>query len=133
MGAALSLVVPLVSTVVPLVVKGAQKLFSLFKKKPDIPVPAPQAALEETGMTKAQAIERARREFGLDAVNHWNFGIIGQVKAGKSSLVNAVQGLRDTDPGDAHTLPRTCDKFTTGVFHGFTPELCDLATSSSSS
>ena len=99
MGAALA--VPLVTAVAPVVFKGAEKLFGLFKKKPTVPVPAPQAALRKTGMTKAQAIKLAKVKYGLDAVNHWNFGIIGQVKAGKSSLVNAVQGRRDTDPGDA--------------------------------
>ena len=96
MGAAL--VVPLVSVIVPAIVSIVHDLIQLFKKEPKQPA-VTDAGAGAIGLTKDEAIRSARETFGLDAVRNWNFGIIGQVKAGKSSLVNAVQGLKDNEPG----------------------------------
>ncbi|KAL0020819.1 hypothetical protein WJX79_000178 [Trebouxia sp. C0005] len=98
MGAAL--VVPLVSVIVPAIVSIVHDLIQLFKKEPKQPA-VTDAGAGAIGLTKDEAIRSARETFGLDAVRNWNFGIIGQVKAGKSSLVNAVQGLKDNEPGAA--------------------------------
>ncbi|TPX30150.1 hypothetical protein SeMB42_g07964, partial [Synchytrium endobioticum] len=43
--------------------------------------------------------EEARKELGLDCVNHYNFGIAGNSGTGKSSLVNAITRAK---PGDAN-------------------------------
>ncbi len=44
------------------------------------------------------AQRRMMQEKGLD-LNKWNWAVIGQTKAGKSSMINAVRGLKDKAPG----------------------------------
>ncbi|KAL0020843.1 hypothetical protein WJX79_010870 [Trebouxia sp. C0005] len=46
------------------------------------------------------AQRRMAQEMELD-LTKWNWAVIGQTKAGKSSIVNAVQGMKDNDPGAA--------------------------------
>ena len=53
---------------------------------------------KDAGLTKEEATALARDKFGLDA-EKWNIAVIGQTKAGKSSLINASLGLTDNSPG----------------------------------
>ena len=46
------------------------------------------------------AQRRMMQEKGLD-LDKWNWAVIGQTKAGKSSMINAVRGLKDNAPGTA--------------------------------
>ena len=50
------------------------------------------------GLSRAQLIQQAQNRFNFN-VTKWNMAIVGQTKSGKSSLVNSLRGLRDTDSG----------------------------------
>jgi putative ribosome biogenesis GTPase RsgA len=52
-------------------------------------------------LSHKEMIEGARRDHGMDVVNHYNFGVSGLSGVGKSSLINAIRGILDTDPGAA--------------------------------
>ena len=49
------------------------------------------------------AQRRMAQEMELD-LTKWNWAVLGQTKAGKSSIVNAVQGMKDNDPGKIYHL-----------------------------
>ncbi len=49
-------------------------------------------------VSRAQLIQQAQNRFNFD-VTKWNIAIVGQTKSGKSSLVNSLRGLHDTDSG----------------------------------
>jgi len=40
----------------------------------------------------------ASREMGMDTVTKYNFGVVGRSGTGKSSLINALLGIGDSDP-----------------------------------
>ncbi len=42
---------------------------------------------------------KAQEKLGMDTENKYNFGITGQAGAGKSSIINALCGRKDTDKG----------------------------------
>jgi len=48
-------------------------------------------------LSRDQMIQEARQKLGIDILRHYNFGIVGASGSGKSSLINAVRGLNDTD------------------------------------
>ena len=103
MGIALSTVTAVASATVA-VVSSVKGLFDLFRNEtPEHPA-VTEIGAGGAGMTKEQAIQEARRRFNLDAEHKWNFAMIGQTKAGKSSLVNAFQGMKDNDPGSYKRL-----------------------------
>ena len=43
---------------------------------------------------------QAREKLGIDVENDWNVGIAGLAGSGKSSLVNAIRGLKIGDQGE---------------------------------
>ena len=49
-------------------------------------------------LSRAKLIQQAQNKFNFE-VTKWNIAIVGQTKSGKSSLVNSLRGLRDTDSG----------------------------------
>ncbi|DBB03667.1 TPA: hypothetical protein ACH3X3_010994 [Trebouxia sp. C0006] len=51
-------------------------------------------------LSRAKLIQQAQNKFSFE-VTKWNIAIVGQTKSGKSSLVNSLRGLRDTDSGAA--------------------------------
>ncbi|DBA80653.1 TPA: hypothetical protein ACH3X1_007898 [Trebouxia sp. C0004] len=98
MGIAISTVTAVASAAVS-VVSSVKGLVDLFRDEtPKYPA-VTEIGARGVGLTKEQAIQEARRRFNLDAERKWNFAIIGQTKAGKSSLVNAFQGKKDNEPG----------------------------------
>ncbi|DBA82581.1 TPA: hypothetical protein ACH3X2_000790 [Trebouxia sp. C0005] len=55
--------------------------------------PSPKADIDN-------AQRRMAQERGLD-LTKWNWAVLGQTKAGKSSMINAIQGKKDSDSGAA--------------------------------
>lgn len=53
-------------------------------------------------VSRAQLIQQAQNRFNFN-VAKWNIAIVGQTKSGKSSLVNSLRGLQETDSGRLHT------------------------------
>ncbi len=49
-------------------------------------------------VSRAQLIQQVQNRFNFN-VTKWNIAIVGQTKSGKSSLVNSLRGLQDTDSG----------------------------------
>ena len=98
MGIALSTVTAVASAAVA-VVSSVKGLVDLFRNETPEPPAVTDRGAGGAGLTKEQAIQEARRRFNLDTACKWNFAMIGQTKAGKSSLVNAFQGMKDNDPG----------------------------------
>jgi len=62
-------------------------------------------------VSRAQLIQQVQNRFNFN-VTKWNIAIVGQTKSGKSSLVNSLRGLQDTDSGRLYTfnfdLPLKC-------------------------
>jgi len=59
-------------------------------------------------MSSEQLRNAARMEYGIDCVNNYNFAFVGTSGAGKSSLINAIQGIRDCDEGAARVDEVEC-------------------------
>ncbi|KAI9025615.1 interferon-inducible GTPase-domain-containing protein, partial [Hyaloraphidium curvatum] len=74
-------------------------IVSIFKQPPKRPVEVAPAQ----GKTPAELIAEAQRALGIDPVNKYNIGYCGPSGVGKSSLVNALLGLRNGAPGAADT------------------------------
>uniref|UniRef100_A0A914PZJ4 IRG-type G domain-containing protein n=1 Tax=Panagrolaimus davidi TaxID=227884 RepID=A0A914PZJ4_9BILA len=64
--------------------------FDYVKNKPENDIVVPEN-LEET-------IQKAKRDLKLDTRNCYNFAFIGHTCSGKSSLINAIRGLKDDHP-----------------------------------
>uniref|UniRef100_A0A914W6S5 IRG-type G domain-containing protein n=1 Tax=Plectus sambesii TaxID=2011161 RepID=A0A914W6S5_9BILA len=47
--------------------------------------------------------DAAHRQLGIDTIHEFNIGFCGRVKAGKSTLINALRGIRKGDQGWAPT------------------------------
>ena len=98
MGIAISTVTAVASAAVA-VVSSVKGLVDLFRNETPKHPAVTEIGAGGAGLTKEQAIQEARRRFNLDAACKWNFAMIGQTKAGKSSLVNAFQRMKDNEPG----------------------------------
>eukprot|EP00026_Physarum_polycephalum_P014515 Phypoly_transcript_15037.p1 GENE.Phypoly_transcript_15037~~Phypoly_transcript_15037.p1 ORF type:complete len:259 (+),score=27.71 Phypoly_transcript_15037:86-862(+) len=48
--------------------------------------------------TSFDRIREARQNLGIDVVHHYNFAFVGASGSGKSSLVNALRQMNDSDP-----------------------------------
>uniref|UniRef100_A0A914BZA3 IRG-type G domain-containing protein n=1 Tax=Acrobeloides nanus TaxID=290746 RepID=A0A914BZA3_9BILA len=69
------------------------KLVQEFKSRPKNSI-----AIEENYV---EAVNDARKSHGIDSDGYFNFGFAGRVNTGKSSLINALRGMKDNDPGAA--------------------------------
>eukprot|EP00042_Codosiga_hollandica_P044899 m.448987 g.448987 ORF g.448987 m.448987 type:complete len:365 (+) comp56895_c0_seq2:285-1379(+) len=76
-----------------------------FYLKPARPVAVPRAP---PGKSAAQLLREAHAALGIDPNNHYNIAVCGQTGTGKSSLINALRGLRDTDVGAARVDITEC-------------------------
>jgi GTP-binding protein EngB required for normal cell division len=92
MGAVVSLLAPLLS--------GAFGGFLTSLANPPS-APAPMPPQEISGKSQEEMREEARKTLGIDSVNCYNFGFAGTSRTGKSSLINAMLGMRDNSPGAA--------------------------------
>jgi putative ribosome biogenesis GTPase RsgA len=57
-------------------------------------------------LSHKEMIEGAREKAGMDVINHYNFGFSGESGVGKSSLINATRGVKESDPGAAQVSTR---------------------------
>jgi ribosome biogenesis GTPase A len=64
-----------------------------FKQKPQNDIKIPEHL--------RQVIEKAQRDLKLDTKNFYNIAFVGHTKTGKSSLINAIRGIEDDEPGAA--------------------------------
>jgi GTP-binding protein EngB required for normal cell division len=60
-----------------------------------------QAPLELPVHVFGISVQSARDRMGIDVVKNYNFAFVGQSGSGKSSLINAVRGIGDTEPDSA--------------------------------
>jgi len=56
---------------------------------------------ENIGYNRDRLIKEAQQHMGMDAVNHYNFIFCGPAKGGKSTLINAIRGVKPNDAGAA--------------------------------
>lgn len=89
MGGVVSVIAPFIPVIVDLI----KTLTHKPEKPAQFQVPA--------GKTQEQMIREAQAALGIDPVNHYNFAICGPAGVGKSSLINALRGLRPGDAGAA--------------------------------
>ncbi len=67
--------------------------------KPTAVPGAVENAAAQLGVACKQLVEDARAKLGVDCENSYNFAVVGKVKEGKSSLVNALRGVQCDAPG----------------------------------
>lgn len=72
-------------------------VFAALFQLPTIPPPQMSQPPPSCHKSREQLIKEAREKLGVDAVNNYNFAVVGQSGSGKSSLVNAVRGVPDND------------------------------------
>jgi len=100
-----SSVITAISSALPLVM-------ALFGKPPkEAPEQFERPPPTVTKKSKEELIAEAQKTLGLDVRYNYNFAVVGQSGAGKSSLVNAFRGLHDYDReaarvGEAETTCR---------------------------
>lgn len=71
---------------------------------PSIPEVPPPSIPQETPEV---LIERARKELGIDCINHYNFAVSGQSGVGKSSFINGIRCVPDSHPNFAAPVGET--------------------------
>ncbi|TPX44742.1 hypothetical protein SeLEV6574_g04305 [Synchytrium endobioticum] len=79
------------------VVQGVKAFFASPPKGP-LPIYRPTNMSVDTEKCAHTLREEARKEIGIDSINHFNFGIVGNSGTGKSSLINALTQARQGDP-----------------------------------
>jgi hypothetical protein len=70
-----------------------QQMEQYYKERPKHSIRIPKDA--------KKAVEEAVKKHQIDNENFYNFGFVGHVKMGKSSMINALRGLYSFDPDAA--------------------------------
>ena len=97
MGAALSSFVGAVGSAKDLM-RLMVKMCDVFNKPPDRDS---MGDCRKVGCNRDRLIKEAQQHMGVDAVNHYNFIFCGITKGGKSTLINAIRGVKPSDAGAA--------------------------------
>ncbi|TPX50860.1 hypothetical protein SeLEV6574_g00650 [Synchytrium endobioticum] len=86
---------------VGMVVLEKEKAFFASPPKGPLPIYRPTNMSVDTEKCAHTLREEARKEIGIDSINHFNFGIVGNSGTGKSALINALTQVRPGDPNYA--------------------------------
>ena len=97
MGGALSTFVGAVGSVKELI-QVMVKMCDAFNKPPDRDAMGNSA---QVGHNRDRLIKEAQQQMGMDAVHDYNFIFCGPSKVGKSTLINAIRGVKPNDTGAA--------------------------------
>ena len=97
MGAALSTFVGAIGSVKELV-QVMVKMCDAFNKPPDRDA---MGNSPQVGQNRDRLIKEAQQQMGMDAVHNYNFIFCGPTKVGKSTLINAIRGVKPNDAGAA--------------------------------
>eukprot|EP00249_Psilotum_nudum_P023311 c28825_g1_i1 orf=217-1113(+) len=84
----------------PMILRFVVHVIEFLTKPPTRPLDFTQPARIEQESPEA-LIERARIELGINSVNDYNFAVVGASGVGKSSFVNGIRLLSDSDPDAA--------------------------------
>ncbi|KAL0021245.1 hypothetical protein WJX79_008704 [Trebouxia sp. C0005] len=97
MGSALSTFVGAIGSVKELLHVMA-KMCDVFNKPPDH---ESMGNGPKVGHNRDRLITEAQQQMGMDAVRDYNFIFCGPTKVGKSTLINAIRGVKPNDAGAA--------------------------------
>ena len=93
MGSALSTFVGAIGSVKELI-QVMVKMCDVFNKPPDHDG---MGNAPKVGQNRDRLIKEAQQQMGMDAVHDYNFIFCGPTKVGKSTLINAIRGVKPND------------------------------------
>ncbi|KXS19680.1 P-loop containing nucleoside triphosphate hydrolase protein [Gonapodya prolifera JEL478] len=92
-----------VNAVERLLALAIERLARALSEPPQQPLNISAAVARASGSSVEELRSIAKQQLGINSISNWNIVVSGAAGVGKSTLLNAIVGLQNDDPGAAKT------------------------------